>query len=162
MLSTRLIKMIEDNAEELMSGLIGKLKTHPRTPAYRRLSDSEIHSRAYTVYKNLGAWMVGKPEDEIRQHYNGLGLKRYEEGTPLHEVIYALILTKNNLLDYVRTSGLAGTALEIYAEQELSNKVDQFFDTAIYYTVIGYEKPEAGDKTVPQGGQATGAAGAQS
>ncbi len=46
MLSTRLIKMIEDHAEELMSGLIGKLKTHPRTPAYRRFSDSENHSRA--------------------------------------------------------------------------------------------------------------------
>ncbi|MBI4478783.1 MAG: hypothetical protein HY651_02070 [Acidobacteria bacterium] len=144
MLSTRLIQMIEDHADKLMSSLIGKLKTDPHTPAYRRFSDIEIRSRAYTVYKNLGAWMVGKPEDEIRQLYMHLGLRRFEEGTPLHEVIYALILTKNNLLEYIRASGLGGTALEIYAEQELSNKISQFFDTAIYYTAVGYEKQPVG------------------
>jgi len=140
MLSARLIQMIQDHADELMSGLIGKLKTHPRTPAYRRFSDPEIHNRLYTVYKEPGAWMGGKPDDEIRQHYESLGLRRYQEGTPLCEVIYAGILTKDHLLDYVRTRGLAGTALEIYAEQELSNKINQFFDNAIYYTAKGYEE----------------------
>lgn len=140
MLSTRLVRMIEDHADELMRGLLGKLKTHDRTPAYHRFSDLEIRSRAHTVYKNLGSWMVGKPEEEIRQLYEDLGLRRFQEGTPLQEVIYALILTKNNLLDYIRTSGLSGTALEIYAEQELSHQINRFFDTAIYYTAVGYEK----------------------
>ncbi|MBI3933872.1 MAG: hypothetical protein HY316_04215 [Acidobacteria bacterium] len=143
MLSARLIQMIENHADELMNSLIGKLKTHTRTPAYGRFSDTEIRSRAYTVYKNLGAWMVGKPEDEIRQLYERLGLQRFEEGTPLHEVIYALILTKSNLLEYIRASGLGATALEIYAEQELSHKIEQFFDTAIYYTAVGYQKQAA-------------------
>ncbi len=155
MLSARLIQMIQDHAEELMSGLIGKLKTHPRTPAYRRFSNTEIHNRLYTVYKELGAWMVGKPDDEIRQHYEGLGLRRYEEGILLYEVIYAGLLTKNHLLDYVRNNGLAGTALEIYAEQELSNKINQFFDNAIYYTAKGYEKAAAGSKAAA--GRASGA-----
>ena len=140
MLSARLIQMIQDHAEDLMSGLIGKLKTHPRTPAYRRFSDTEIHTRLYTVYKELGAWMGGKPDDEIRQHYEGLGIRRYEEGIPLYEVIYAGLLSKYHLLDFVRTRGLAGTALEIYAEQELSSKINQFFDNAIYYTARGYEQ----------------------
>ena len=58
----------------------------------------------------------------------------------MHEVIYALILTKKNLLIYVNTHGLGGTALEIYGEQELVNKVDQFFNDAIYYTAVGYER----------------------
>ncbi|MBI4472639.1 MAG: hypothetical protein HY646_08230 [Acidobacteria bacterium] len=143
MLSTRLIQMIEDHAEELLSGLIGKLKTHPRTPAYRRFPDEEIHDRVYTVYKNLGEWMVGKPDEEVRQVYESLGRRRFQEGIPLHEVICALILTKDHLLDYVRTNGLATTTLEIYAEQELCNKVNHFFDRAIYYTTVGYEKQMA-------------------
>jgi hypothetical protein len=140
MLSTRLIQMIEDHAEQLTQGLARHLKSHPRTASYRRFSDTEIHNRTYTVYKNLGAWTVGKPEGEIRRTYEELGLDRFEEGIPLHEVIYALIITKNHLLNYVRTQGLGATALEIYGEQELANKVNQFYDNAIYYTVVGYER----------------------
>ncbi len=143
MLSDRLIQMIQDHAEDLMSGLIGKLKTHSRTPAYRRFSDAEIHDRVYTVYKELGAWMGGKPDEEIRGHYEALGVRRFEEGTPLHELIYAVLLTKYHLLDFVRTRGLAGTALEIYAEQELGSKINQFFDNAMYYAAKGYEMAAA-------------------
>ena len=87
-----------------------------------------------------GAWTVGKPEGEIRRTYEELGLDRFEEGIPLHEVIYALIITKNHQLDYVRTQGLGGTALKIYGEQELANQVNQFYDSAIYYPAIGYER----------------------
>ena len=143
MLSARLIKMIEDHAEELMGGLIGKLKTHPRTTSYQRFSDSEIHDRLYTIYKELGAWMLGKPEEEIRRHYEALGSRRYQEGIPLFEVLYAGTLSKNHLLDYIRNNGLAGTALEIYAEQELTHKINQFFDNAIYFTAKGYHQAAA-------------------
>ncbi len=140
MLSTRLIQMIEANAEQLTQGLVQQLKSHPHTPGYRCFPDTEIHNRTYSVYKNLGAWMVGKSRDEIRLNYEDLGRRRFGEGIPLHEVIYALILTKKNLLIYVNTHGLGGTALEIYGEQELVNKVDQFFNDAIYYTAVGYER----------------------
>ncbi len=140
MISTRLIRMIEDHADELTRGLIQQLKTHPNTASYRRFPETEIHNRTYNVYKNFGAWMVGKPHEEIRRHYEDLGQRRLEEGIALHEVIYALILTKKNLLIYVNNHGLGGTALEIYGEQELVNKVDQFFNDAIYYTAVGYER----------------------
>ncbi len=149
MLSTRLIQMIEAHAEQLTQGLIQQLKSNPRTASYKRFSDTEIHNRTYTVYKNLGAWTVGKPEGEIRRTYEELGLDRFEESIPLHEVIYALILTKKHLLDYVRTQGLGGTALEIYGEQELANKIDQFYDSAIYYTAVGYERALAGQLELP-------------
>ena len=99
--------------------------------------------------------MMGKPDDEIRQHYEDLGLRRYKEGIPLCEVIYAGILTKHHLLEYVHTRGLADTAVEIYAEQELSNKINQFFDNAIYCTAKGYEKAAPGSKAAE--GRAPGA-----
>ena len=140
MLSTRLIQMIEAHAEQLTQGLVQQLKSHSRTASYKRFSDTEIHNRTYTVYKNLGAWTVGKPEGEIRCTYEALGLDRFEEGIPLHEVIYTLILTKNHLLNYVRTQGLGATALEIYGEQELASQVNRFYDSAIYYTAVGYER----------------------
>jgi hypothetical protein len=138
MLSVRLIHLIESHAEELTRGVIQELKTHSRTESYPRFSDLELHDRVYAVYKNLGAWTAGKAEDEVRRHYEELGRRRVEEGVPLPQVIFAQILTKNHLLKYIQTHGLGGTALEIYAEQELRNQVDAFFDRAIYYTSLGY------------------------
>ncbi len=143
MLSNRLIRMIEDHAEELTSGLIQQLKTHPHTPAFRRFPDTEIHHRTYNVYKNLGAWMLGKPREEIRHHYEELGARRFSEAVPLAEVLYALILSKKNLLVYIKNRGFDGSAIEIYGEQELVNKVDQFYDDAMYFTAVGYERAMA-------------------
>jgi len=138
MLAARLIRLIETHADELTSGLVQQLKTNPRTSAFRRFSDLEIHNRVHNVYKNLGAWTTGTSESEVRRHYEELGGRRFAEGVPLPEVICAQILTKNHLLNYVQTHGLGGTALEIYSEQELRRKVEQFYDSAIYYTALGY------------------------
>jgi hypothetical protein len=143
MLSSGLVEMIQSHAEELMGGLVRKIQTHPNTRSYHHLSGPEVLSRSYIVYKNLGAWMGGKPQEEIRRHYEQLGQIRLEESIPLHEVIYALTLTKNHLFEFVRTNGLAGSMLEIYAEQELERRVANFFDNAIYYTAWGYEKAAA-------------------
>jgi len=151
MLAARLIRLIENNADELTGGLVQRLRTHPRTPAFRRFSDLEIHNRVYNVYKNLGAWIGGTSESEVRRHYEELGSRRFAEAVPLPEVIGAQILTKNHLLNYVQTHGLGGTALEIYSEQELRRQVEQFFDSAIYYTALGYHNAQEAGKAAGQG-----------
>jgi len=144
MLSTRLIQMIEDHAEELTRGLIQQLKSHPHTASFQKLSDMEIHRRVFRVYRNLGAWLVGTSRDDVRRAYEELGHERFREGVPLREVIYALILNKKNLLTYVKNHGLGGSTVEIFAEQELVNKVDQFYDDAMYFTTAGYEEAVLG------------------
>jgi hypothetical protein len=139
MLSTRLIQMIESHADELARCHVQQLRTHPRTPTYRKLSDTAIYDRTYAVYRNLSAWMGGRPGPEMEQHYKDLGRRRYEEGIPLHEFVYALVLNKKNLLIFAKNQARSGSAVEIYSEQELVNRVDQFYDDAIYYAVVGYQ-----------------------
>ena len=60
MLSARLVQMIEDHAEQLTRGVLEEFRRHPRTTAYRRFSDSELHARVYDVYRNLGRWIGEK------------------------------------------------------------------------------------------------------
>jgi hypothetical protein len=67
------------------------------------------------------------------------------------QVVYALILTKDHLLHFIRRSGFAGSAVELYQEEELTHLVDRFFDKAIYNTILGHE-------TVERAGLATQAA----
>jgi len=142
-LSARLIRMIEDHAEELTRRLLIDLQSNARTKAYHKFSSSEVHHRVYTVYRNLGQWLGNKADESIEAAYTELGIKRHAEGIPLSEVIYALILTKYHLRDYINSSGLADSAVEIYQENELHRLVGHFFDKAIYYTTQGYERESA-------------------
>lgn len=142
MLSTRLVQLIESHAEDLTRGLVAHLKSHPRTPSYHGFSEDELHTRAYSVYRNLGGWVTGKREEDIRGAYEELGRRRFAEGIPLSEVLYALIVTKNHLLDFSKTSAEGGTALEVFGERELAAMVTQFFDRATYHTAVGYEQAQ--------------------
>ena len=140
MLSDRLVRMIEQHAEELTRALVEDIQSNPRTASYHRLSRGAIHDRAYNVYKDLGLWLNSKAEEDIEASYTALGKEREAEGIPISEVVYALILTKYHLRDYIRAAGLVDSAVELYQEQELHRQLGQFFDKAVYYTVRAYER----------------------
>lgn len=144
-LPDRLIRIIETDAEELTQSTVKQLQTSPRTTSYHKLSYGELHDRAYGVYHDLGRWLWEKSDQAIQAWYNELGEKRYSEGIPLTEVLWALVLTKNHLIDHLGRWGLADSAIELYQQKEFDRIVDHFFDRAICYTAEGYEHQAAAD-----------------
>lgn len=148
MLSTRLVKLIESHAEDLTRGLVTHLKSHPRTPSYRHFSDAELRDRAYAIYHNLGEWLAEKSEETVRKEWEQLGRRRYADGVPLSEVISALTVIKNHLLEYAKMSVEGSSSLEVFGELELVTQVVRFFDHAAYYTAVGYEQARHSDKSV--------------
>ena len=68
-----------------------------------------------------------------------LGRKRRGEDVPLSEVVYALVLIKEHLRQYIQAVGLVDSAVELYLEEELHLMIGHFFDRAVYHTVKGYE-----------------------
>ena len=144
-LSSILVQKIENHAEELTRGVIEDLRTNPKTPSLHELSARELHDQSHEVYRNLSRWLTQLSEDAIEAFYYSLAKLRYEEGIPLHEIVYALILKKYHLRDYIRTSGMVDSAVDLLQEQELHHLIGCFFDKAVFYTVKGYEaasKPE--------------------
>lgn len=152
-LSSKLVQRIENHAEELTKGVIQDLKTNPKTPSLHVLSTREIHDQSYEVYRNLGRWLTQLSEDSIEAFYFRLAKVRYEEGIPLTEVIYALILKKYHLRDYIRTSGMVDSAVDLLQEQELHHLIGCFFDKGIFYTVKGYEAASKGEPVGVVAGQ---------
>jgi hypothetical protein len=139
-LSDRLIRIIEANAQELTDSTVKELQTSPRTESYHKLSYGELYSRAYEVHHNFGRWLWEKSNEAIQARYNELGKKRCDEGIPLSEVLWALVLTKDRLIDYLSARGLADSAIELYQQQELYRLINHFFDRAICYTAEGYDR----------------------
>lgn len=117
----------------LAQGAVKKLQSSARTAFYHRLSHQALYSRCYEVYRNLGVWLWEKSDHAIQAQYNGLGVRRFEEGIPLAQVLWGLVLwglvlTKEHLLDYLAGSGLVDSAMDLYQQQELVRLITHFFD----------------------------------
>jgi hypothetical protein len=140
MLSDLLIRIIESHAEELTRGAVKKLQNSPRTRSYHGLRHDELYRRVYEVYHDLGSWLGEKTDRAVRTWYSELGEKRFQEGIPLGEVLWGLVLIKYHLRDYIGTSGLADSAIELYRQQELDRLIGQFFDRAVCYTADAYQR----------------------
>ena len=68
-----------------------------------------------------------------------LGKARFEESVPLHESVRALAIVKDKMIEFVHYQGIARTALDLYAEEELERRVGHFFDALTIHMVRGYE-----------------------
>lgn len=149
MLVGRMVKLIEDHADELVSRMVRKLREDPGTSDYRRFGDEELAERARRVYSQLHEWISRENDDAVADEYFVLGQQRAHEGVPLANVVQALFLIRRNLWDYVEGLG-ADTMLELRQHHELELTVVRFFDRAIYNTVRGYESAAFGEAPMPE------------
>ena len=127
MLSARLVTMIENHAEELARSVVGDIQGNPKTPTYSKLPAEALHRRVHEVFRDFGQWLEYKPDETMKRWYGELGRKRYAEEIGLPEVIYALLLTKYHLQDYIRSAGLVDSAMELYQGDGVAALGQRFF-----------------------------------
>jgi hypothetical protein len=140
MLSTRLVHLIENHAEELAEGLIERLRHSSRTVDFFYVPDDELRQGAINIYRNLGDWLLNKTETDVEYRYVQVGMKRAEQGVGLTDFVWALVITKENLWRFLQSHAHVDLVLELYGELEFVQLVDQFFDRAFYYATVGYQR----------------------
>lgn len=150
--AARLITLIESDAADLTRRTVEALQTSGHTPSYRNLAFRDLYAKAYDVYHQFGRWLLENTDRAIQDRYRNLGEQRFNEGIPVNEVLWALVLTKNELRRHLSSWSPADSAVELYRQQELDRLVSQFFDRAMCYTVEGYEHARSSNArdAVPQ------------
>ena len=143
MFSYRLVRLIESHADALAAGLEEKVQGSPHVSHFRQVPAHELRERVYEIYRHLGEWLLGKNELDIEHRYLEIGKRRAHQQVPLSEVIQAIVLTKENLWDFLKSEALMDRAIEIMGELELLQMLEMFFDRAIYYAAVGYEEEAA-------------------
>ena len=140
MLSYRLVRLIETHADALARGLEERVQTSSQVAHFRNLPRHELKERVYEIYGHLGEWLMGKNEVDIEHRYREIGARRARQKVPLSEVVQAIVLTKENLWEFLKSEAVADRAVEIMGELELLQMLEMFFDRAIYYAAVGYEE----------------------
>jgi len=140
MLSDKLVKLIEENAEKLTARWIEDVTTNSSTPSYKNFSRDELHNKVYDVYQRLGHWLEGgTTKQEIARHYTRVGRTRCLEKFKLSEVIYATILAKRHLLLFIDEQGFFHDMYGARIQLEFHDRINVFFDKIIFFETLGYE-----------------------
>lgn len=143
MIYYKLVKLIEDNTDELTRRVCNDLLAREETMAYRGISKDIICERAADVYGRLVSWLRKEKrfhDGDIRKYYMDLGRRRFHEGIPFSTVAMDFMLQKRHLWLFVTEKQFFDSTYECYQALELNNRVVLFFDRVIYFAALGYEE----------------------
>lgn len=140
MILYRLVRLIETHSEALAACLLDRVQNSEVTTDYFNVPPEELKERVAEIYCHLGDWLMHKDELELERRYMEIGARRAKQNVPFSQVTWAIILTKDNLWAYLKTESTADRPVEVFGELEMLQLLDHFFDRAIYYAALGYEK----------------------
>jgi len=144
----RLVRLIEAHSNELSQGLTEQIRTSERTPDFRTVPAEDLWLAGAEVYRNLGEWLLQKTESDIEARFRIVGARRAADGVRLHQVVWALMLSREHLWHFLRHHSFSDNVVALCGELELQRLLNQFFDRAIYYAVLGYEEAA---RSIPKG-----------
>ncbi len=149
MLSPRLLRLIETHAHELANSLLQQVENSEFTRDYHKVPASELRQRVFEVYHHLSEWLLEHDATEVERRYLEIGARRAHQGVPLSQLMWALVLTKQNLWRFARNESVLDQPLEMFGALELLQLLESFFDRATHAAALGYER--AGAKHVEPG-----------
>lgn len=142
MLGIRFARLIERHAEELAAGLVKRLQQSDRTTAYRQVPGAQLQHQLHDLYQNLSLWLTTKTESEIERRYHDLGRRRAEQGVPVEQFTWAVMIAKEHLWHFLQREAMADQAMQLMSELDFVLSLDQFFDRALYYGVRAYNSED--------------------
>ena len=150
MISARVVELIEIHADQLTNEVARSLVGNARTTGFRRVRAEDLERRIFQILHELGTWIENPKAERVRAEFSEWGRRRFEEGIPLSEIVYAVLLLKGTLRRYIRDNGLVEEVVprmhgegvlpvHLHGLMELNSQVNEFFDEAIYHLCAGYE-----------------------
>ena len=140
MLAYRLVRLIETHSDGLATGLLARVQSSEFTRDYRKVPAEDLRERVYEIYRHLDEWLLGKSEFDIQRRYVEIGARRAAQQVPLSQVVWVIVLTKENLWEYLKQEAGMERPSEVFGELAMLQLLDQFFDRAIFYASTGYEQ----------------------
>jgi len=139
MIALKLVRLIESHHEELAHSLMRRIEESSKCVDFKKfVPREEMERRVEEVYRHLSDALLSKTEHDLFVTYTALGKHRFEQGVPFQQFLWAIMLVKENLWDFLEREAVEISALEMHGEFELLRLLDNFFDKVLYYASLGY------------------------
>jgi hypothetical protein len=142
MVGLKVVRLIERHSERLARGLTEEIRRSERTSDFRKVPPKDLQLAAAEVYRNLGEWVLQRTEHDIEVRFRAIGTRRATQGVSLHQFVWALMLTRDHMWRFLEQEAFADNIVQLHGELELQQMLNQFFDRAVYYGILGYHEAE--------------------
>jgi len=140
----RQVRLMETHSDGLAASLLDRTGQSEKTRNYvDKVPPDDLRQRVYEIYHHLGQWLITKQEADVEQRYLEIGGLRCRQGVLLSQLIWAILLVKDNLFDFLNREAAIERPSEVFGELEMLQLLDQFFERAVYYAAVGYERSHA-------------------
>lgn len=137
---TKLIELIEKNPNEIARQWCRDVKTNARTPAFHGLADEVLIPMATEFYGNFREMFATEhPFETAKKIFGKYAEERYEQGIPVQEAIYALVLMRRHIWLYAEFQAIFVSAIEHQQAAESLNRTILMFDYALYVITERYQ-----------------------
>lgn len=81
--------------------------------------------------------MLYKTDTDISERFQAIAANRVANGVRLHQFVWALVVSRDHLWQFLQENAMADGIVELYGRMELQQMLNRFFDSAMYYGVLG-------------------------
>lgn len=148
MRALKLIQHMKGNAERMSGEVLQKIRNSERCRQLMLVVPAEDQERSTLgVYRDLTAWLGTESDATIEERYVSLGMRRAQQGVPFSNLYWGICIEHEHLWAYIQQECLLDEPVEFWGGVNLLRSLTQFFDRALYFALLGYEKTGGGDLT---------------
>jgi hypothetical protein len=140
MRALKLVQHLRADADSMSERLLEKIRSSRRCSELLLKVPADEHKRyAVDIYRDLMEWLVAETDSLIEARYVELGKLRAQQGIPFSHLFWAVCITRDFLCDYIQQECLIDEPVEFWGGVMLIRSLNQFFDRALYFSLIGYQ-----------------------
>lgn len=145
--AAKLVQHLRDNADSMSERLLEKIRNSGSCRDLLLRVPAEEHKHySRNVYLDMMEWLASDSNPAIESRYLELGTRRAHQGVPVSQLFWAVCIARAYLWEYIQQECLLDEAVEFWGGVMLLRSVNQFFDRALYATLVGYQKAETDDQ----------------
>lgn len=139
MRALKVVQHMKTNADRMSEGLLQKIRGSDRCGDLLQKVSRDEHKRyAHQIYIDVTEWLGNETDAVVEKKYAAMGMQRAQQGVPLTNVFWAVCIARDYLWDYIQQECLLEEPAEFWGGVNLLRSLNQFFDRALYFTLIGY------------------------
>jgi hypothetical protein len=137
----KLVQHMKGNADRMSGAVIQKIRNSDRcAELLAKVPAEEQKQSGVQIYRDLTDWLATETDSSIEERYIALGMRRSQQGVPFSDLFWAVCIAHEHLWSYMQEECLLDEPVEFWGGVMLLRSLTQFFDRALYFSLIGYER----------------------
>lgn len=131
--SLKLLDLMANSSESIAKQWVKEVVKNPKTPYYHSLDQENLIPQAVEFYQKLSRVYTDKdPFTAIQKFMGKFAEERFNEGVPLHEALYAIVLMRRHIWLYAEFQAIFITIVEQHQAMDSQTRTILMFDYIAY------------------------------